>query len=273
VRLLAILEYDGTDFAGFQLQARRTPPPRTVQDELERALAICTGEEIRVIASGRTDSGVHARGQVVHFDTDARLAHDPERLVVALNSHLPVDVKVRHIRPARANFHARHSATSRRYCYRVFACRVPSPLMRRHAHHVRAALSAERMDAGARLLEGTHDFIAFAAEEGPGSTIRKVLRARVAQCPAPGGAQEPIWHTYGDSAQLIEIEVEASGFLRHMMRRIAGTLLRVGDGRLEPEDVGSIIASRDKSLAGPTAPARGLCLEAVRYPDEELQPE
>jgi tRNA pseudouridine38-40 synthase len=138
------------------------------------------------------------------------------------------------------------------------------------------------MAAGARLLEGTHDFVAFAAEQGPGATVRRVLHAGVGhagraghagQSTAPGGSQGSIWHTYGDSAQLIEIEVEATGFLRHMMRRIAGTLLRVGDGRLEPEDVGSIIASRDKSLAGPTAPARGLCLEAVRYPDEELQPE
>jgi len=273
VRLLAIVEYDGTDFAGFQLQARRTPPPRTVQDELERALATCTGEQIRVIGSGRTDTGVHARGQVVHFDTDAGLARDPNRLASALNNHLPEDVKVRQIRPVRADFHARHSATSRRYCYRVLASRVPSPLLRRHAHHVRAALSAERMDAGARLLEGTQDFVAFAAEEGSGSTVRRVMSAQVAQCAAPGVAQEPIWHTYGELAQLIEIEVEASGFLRHMMRRIAGTLLRVGDGRLEPEDVRSILTSRDKALAGPTAPARGLCLESVRYPDEELQPE
>ncbi len=270
MRLLAVVEYDGTDFAGFQLQARLIPPARTVQAELERALEICTGEMVRVIGSGRTDAGVHARGQVVHFDTESPLARSPERLQKALNGNLPEDVKVLCVRRTRPSFHARHSASSRRYSYRVFSSRTPSPLLRRLATHVRGRLSVERMDRGARALEGAHDFVAFAAEEGRGPTIRRVLGARVTRSTAPEVSLGPIWHTYGDSAQLIEIEVEATGFLRHMMRRIAGTLLRVGDGRLEPEDVQSILASRDKSLAGPTAPARGLCLEAVSYADEEL---
>lgn len=267
---MAVVEYDGTDFAGFQLQSRRASEPRTVQGELERVLALCAGHAVRVHGSGRTDTGVHARGQVIHFDTEAALARSPERLQKALNANLAEDVKVLHVRRAPPNFHSRHSASSRRYSYRVFSSVTPSPLLRRQAHHVRAPLSIERMDRGARTLEGTHDFIAFAAEEGRGATIRRVDRARVTRSSAFPASLGAIWHTYRDSAQLIEIEVEASGFLRHMMRRIAGTLLRVGDGRLEPEDVQSILASRDKSLAGPTAPARGLCLEAVSYPDEEL---
>jgi tRNA pseudouridine38-40 synthase len=273
VRLLAIVEYDGTDFAGFQLQDGRTPPARTVQGDLERALEACTGEAIRVNGSGRTDAGVHARGQVIHFDTEARLAREPKELIRALNSQLPEDIKILGVRRVSADFHSRHSAISRRYRYRVFASRTPSPLLRRQAHHVRGRLSAERMDRSARMLEGTHDFLAFAAEEGPGATIRRVLRARVTESASRRAPLGPIWHTYEDSAQLIEIEVEASGFLRHMMRRIAGTLLRVGDGRLDPEDVQSILASREKALAGPTAPARGLCLESVSYPDEELPTE
>ncbi|HEU5317255.1 MAG TPA: tRNA pseudouridine(38-40) synthase TruA [Chloroflexota bacterium] len=276
MRLLAVVEYDGTDFAGFQLQARG----RTVQLELESALATCTGEAVRVIGSGRTDAGVHARGQAAHFDTAATIAAHPDQLLRALNAHLPTDVKVRALRRVPETLHARHSALSRRYCYRVLSGRIPSPLHRRYAHHVRAALSCQAMSDAAQLLEGTHDFIAFASEEGPGSTVRRIDRARVWPVGAAAGVGrsdrpvspgEPIWHTYGDSAQLIEIEVEASGFLRHMMRRIAGTLLRVGDGRLRPEDVATILASRDKSLAGPTAPARGLCLESIAYPDQEMQ--
>jgi tRNA pseudouridine38-40 synthase len=274
VRLLALVEYDGTDFAGFQLQARRgDAQPRTVQRDLEAALSLCTGEAIRVFASGRTDTGVHAAGQAVHFDSTAHLAGTPDRLARAVNANLPEDVKLRALRWVKPDFHARYSATRRRYCYRVVASRAPSPMRRRFFHQVRAPLVAERMDAGASHLVGKHDFIAFAAEEKRGpSTVRRVFSAgvRVAQTWQTWAGEPAIWHTFHDSAQLIEIEVEASGFLRHMMRRIAGTLIRVGDGRLSPDDVAVVLASRDKSLAGPTAPARGLCLESVTYPEEEL---
>ena len=274
MRLLALVEYDGTDFAGFQLQARRgATQPRTVQRELEAALSLCTRESIRVIASGRTDTGVHATGQAVHFDTEAQIAAAPDRLARAVNANLPGDVKVRALRTVGPAFHARYSAVRRRYNYRVVSSQTTSPLRRRYFHQVRAPLSAERMDAGAKHLVGKHDFVAFAAEEKRGpSTVRRVFHAdvRVAQTWQTWAGEPSVWHTFHDSAQLIEIEVEASGFLRHMMRRIAGTLIRVGDGRLAPEEVASVLASRDKSLAGPTAPARGLCLEAVIYPEEEL---
>ena len=272
--MLALVEYDGTDFTGFQLQARRgAEQPRTVQRELEAALSLCTGEAVRVIASGRTDTGVHAAGQAVHFDSEAEIAAAPDQLARAVNANLPEDVKVRALRHVAPDFHARYSAVRRRYCYRVLSSRTISPLRRRFAHAVRAQLSAERMDAGAQHLVGKHDFLAFAADEKRGpSTVRRVYSAgvRVAQTWQTWASEPPIWHTFHDSAQLIEIEVEASGFLRHMMRRIAGTLIRVGDGRLSPEDVPAILASRDKSLAGPTAPARGLCLESVTFPEAAL---
>ena len=165
MRLLALVEYDGTDFAGFQLQARRgAEQPRTVQRELEAALSLCTGEPIRVIASGRTDTGVHATGQAVHFDSTAAIAAAPDRLARAANANLPEDVKIRALRRVKPDFHARYSATRRRYRYCVLASRATSPVRRRFAHQVRAALSAERMDAGAKHLVGKHDFIAFAAE-------------------------------------------------------------------------------------------------------------
>jgi tRNA pseudouridine38-40 synthase len=274
LRLLALVEYDGTDFGGFQLQARRgAEQPRTVQRELEAALSLCTGEAIRVIASGRTDTGVHAIGQAVHFDSESQIAQAPDRLARAVNANLPEDVKLRALRRVSPDLHARYSATRRRYCYRVVSSRTTSPIRRRFTHQVRATLSVDRMNAAARHLVGKHDFVAFAAEEKRGpSTIRRVHSAgvRVAEAWQTWAGDPPIWHTFHDSAQLIEIEVEASGFLRHMMRRIAGTLIRVGDGRLSPDDVAAILASRDKALAGPTAPARGLCLESVTYPEEAL---
>ena len=226
-----------------------------------------------MIASGRTDTGVHATGQAVHFDSESQLAQAPDRLARAVNANLPEDVKIRALRRVKPDFHARYSAARRRYCYRVLSSRTTSPLRRRFAHQVRASLSAERMHAAAQALVGMHDFVAFAADEKRGpSTVRRVHSAgvRVAQTWQTWVGEPPIWHTFHDSAQLIEIEVEASGFLRHMMRRIAGTLIRVGDGRLAPEDVPVILASRDKALAGPTAPARGLSLESVIYPEEAL---
>ena len=235
---------------------------------------MCTGEAIRVIASGRTDTGVHATGQAVHVDSESQIARTPDRLARAVNANLPEDVKVRALRGVKPDFHARYAATRRRYRYRVLASRTTSPLRRRFAHQVRAALSAERMHAAAQSLVGKHDFVAFAADEKRGpSTVRRVYSAgvHVAQTWETWAGEPPIWHTFHDSAQLIEIEVEASGFLRHMMRRIAGTLIRVGDGRLAPDEVPAILASRDKALAGPTAPARGLCLESVIYPADVLQ--
>lgn len=276
VRVLAVVEYDGTDFAGFQIQAHQRGADRTVQGELERAVLACTQETVRVIGSGRTDAGVHARGQVIHFDTQSRLAGDLPTFQRALNAHLPDDVQVQRIQAAPDDFHARFWATRRTYCYRLLNGVAPSPLLRRYAQYVRAPLDTARMSAGARHLEGTHDFVAFASQEGPGRTIRDLFGVQVRQSWAN---RAQIWHTIEqasgaappaaalmvDESRLIEIEVEASGFLRHMMRRIVGTLLRVGDGRLEPDDVAAILAARNKDLAGPTVPARGLCLERIAY--------
>lgn len=302
-RLLAIVEYDGTDFEGFQVQHRarragapaapgsatvveapaaaapgQSEPPRTVQRELERALAALARAPVRVVPSGRTDSGVHAAGQAVHFDLEIALVHDLMRLQRALNAHLPGDVAIRGLRVVPPTFHARFSAISRTYCYRILNGEAPSPLARRYTYHVRTPLSIPRMAEGAAYLVGSHDFVAFAAQQGGGSTRREVLRAVVTEQwakPAaiwqtdtqPGCACRPLGETQPEpaSARLVTIEVEANAFLRHMMRRIAGTLIRVGEGLLEPEAVAAILRAKDKALAGPTAPARGLCLERVTY--------
>jgi tRNA pseudouridine38-40 synthase len=287
VRIWAVVEYDGTDFAGFQAQSKGGVDARTVQLELERAIAAATGCAVRVAGSGRTDAGVHAVGQVVHFDCDAALAADASQFRRALNFHLPDDVAIHQLGPAPAGFHARYSATSRAYVYRIWNAPTPSPLWRRFAVHARAPLSVSRMHAAAQQFVGSHDFAAFGAKHGRGSTRRRVFSAEVAEATVEWANQPPIWQTVtkpqtvpgvpgaedtvasledGDRLpRVVAIRIEANAFIRHMLRRIAGTLLRVGHGRLDPEDVAAILASGDKGRAGPTAPAHGLTLVHVRY--------
>ena len=245
-RFRLTLEYDGTDFSGFQLQ----PNARSVQGELERAIAEITREERRVVPAGRTDAGVHARGQVAHFDCDTRLA--PGELQRGLNAVLPRDVAVLALAPAAPDFDARRDALGKRYAYRILNRPEPSPLRARTHLHLRAALDVAAMREGARALLGKHDFGAFRGapggvpedEQPERSLDRLELEAR------------------GD-----EIALEASGrsFLRYMVRNIAGTLIEVGQGKRPAREVAEILASRDRARAGPTAPPHGLCLEEVRY--------
>lgn len=265
-----MLEYDGTDFAGFQRQGTRgranddglhaarlsrsgdnrgglcDGARRTVQASVESAIAAVTGEELRITAAGRTDAGVHAQGQVVHIRTASELS--PEVLGRALNAHLPEDVSVRSVRMAPDGFHARHSARSRVYRYTLYDTPARAPLLRRQALHVPEGLDVERMAAAAGHLIGRHDFGAFAAEEETTSTTRVLHRLECAR-----------------EASVVSVEVEGDAFLRHMVRRIVGTLIRVGMGRLDPDSVGVILENRDKGQAGPTAPPVGLCLMRVNY--------
>ena len=288
MRLLATVEYDGTDFAGFQLQAHAgREQPRTVQAVLEAAVAPLAGPPPplgpagRVVCAGRTDAGVHAAGQVVHVDAVGHLAGDLPRFLRAWNARLPEDVAVRAVRPVPDTVHARHSALARAYAYRIVNAPVCSPLLRRYAHHVRSPLSVLAMSEGAAHLAGEHDFAPFAGGEGPGSTRREVFAVRVSEQWVVGPA---IWHTLGQwvaqptetvrgplatepgATRVVVVEVEANAFLRHMMRRIVATLVEVGLGRLPPAEVAAILAAGDKGRGGQTAPARGLCLQRVRYP-------
>lgn len=288
MRLLALVEYDGTDFAGFQLQAREGVQPRTVQGELEQAVAPLAGAGVRIAGAGRTDTGVHAAGQVVHLDTEAPLAHDLSRFVRAWNARLPHDVRVHDVRPVSPHVHARYSALSRTYCYRIVNAPICPPLLWRYAYHFRAALAVPAMAAGAELLLGAHDFAPFGAREAPGSTRREVLRVGVTE---QWVGRPLIWHTFlwsvaeaspaaGETApgitfdragmtRVVAVEVEASSFLRHMMRRIVGTLVEIGQGSLTPGAVATILTRGEKGLAGQTVPARGLCLQRVRYSLDE----
>ncbi len=245
VRWKLVLEYDGATFAGWQLQPRQ----RTVQGVLEDALARLFGEAIRVHPSGRTDAGVHATGQVVHFD--ATTPRTPEQVRAALNALLPDDVAVRSAALAPADFDARRWAVRKRYRYRWLDHPSRSPLRRGVAWHVRGPLDAAAMHEAAQVLLGRHDFTSFRATGCTAAhPIRVVLSATVSRD--------------GDEVRL---DVEGHGFLRHMVRIIAGTLTPIGQGRKPPSWMREVRDARDRAAAGRTAPAHGLLLVGVEHAD------
>ena len=242
--VMLVLEYDGTRYHGFQIQATSVP---TVQGELERALRQVTGLATRVAGAGRTDRGVHATGQVVSFRTASALPAAVLRR--ALNALLPADVAVLAADDAPPVFHARFSARSRAYRYTILNRPVRSPVERHFTYHVALPLGVEAMAEAVQALVGEHDFASFAgAGEEEESTVRRVLAA---DC-RPEGVK-------------VFIDVVADAFLPHMVRNIVGTLLLVGMGKLSPVGFREILAARQRSQAGPTAPARGLCLTRVSY--------
>ncbi len=218
----------------------------TVQGELERALGTICGEAIRIVLAGRTDAGVHATGQVISFRTETQL--DRASVRRGVNALLPQDIAIRDVEEASEDFHARFSATGRAYEYRIRAGAHREPLERHREHWVPQALDVEAMERATRMMVGRHDFAAFATGAPHGRTEREVRRAG--------------WHREGT---LLRFGIEANGFLRGMVRAIVGTLLWVGTGHTPVEGIPGILASKDRSLAGPNAPAAGLCLVAVRY--------
>jgi tRNA pseudouridine38-40 synthase len=246
-----VLEYDGTDFAGFQLQGKGE---RTVQSVLEAAIARLAGEPCRVHGAGRTDAGVHALGQVAHF---ASLWPVPvEKLAGALNANLPRDLVVRRAEIAEAGFHARYSATSRTYRYVVLNRPAPSALMGRFALHVRQPLDISAMRAVAAELIGNHDFGAFGRPDEPNkSTVREIRQVDVRP-----------WRP-----DCVLITVRGNAFLRTMVRAFVGTLLAAGRGRLTPGDVQTIRDGRDRTACPALAPAHGLCLVRVDYSGTRYQ--
>jgi tRNA pseudouridine38-40 synthase len=235
--------YDGTNFRGWA----RQPHVRTVEGEITAALGLALGELPQLRAAGRTDAGVHARGQVVSF-TVAR-GVDPQRLLWAANGILAPEVVVTRATLAPEGFDARLMARSREYRYRIDTGPVPDPFTAAFVLHWSGKLSLAAMREAARGLAGKHDFSSFGRPltQG-GGTIRDVRRLTVAR-----------------SGERIEIAVRANSFLRQMVRSLVGTLVDVGRGRIEPDDIPAIIEARDRSRAGKMAPARGLTLERVSY--------
>jgi tRNA pseudouridine38-40 synthase len=240
-----LLEYDGTGFAGWQIQPGSR---RTVQGALEEAFGALAEGPVRIYGAGRTDAGVHAEGQVANVRAATRL--DPARLLRALNARLPGDVVVRLLEPAPAGFHARRDARSKLYRYRLWTGPVRSPLRERFAWRVRPPLDLDALQAAAALLVGTHDFASFrAAGSAARTTVRTLTRAG--------------WR--GRVGEELCFEVEGPGFLRHMVRNLVGSLVEVGRGRREAAWMGELLSARDRTRAGPTAPAHGLTLVRVEY--------
>lgn len=218
----------------------------TVQGELERALGTICGEAIRIVLAGRTDAGVHATGQVISFRTGTQL--DQATIRRGVNALLPQDIAIRDVEEAGEDFHARFSATGRTYEYRVRGGAHREPLERHREHWVPQALDVDAMERATRTLVGRHDFAAFATGPLQGRTERDVRRAE--------------WHREGT---LLRFEIEANAFLRGMVRAIVGTLLWVGRDHVSADRIAGILASKDRSQAGPNAPPAGLCLVEVTY--------
>lgn len=247
------LAYDGTDYVGWQRQARG----RSIQGEVERALTEIEGAAVTVLGAGRTDAGVHALGQVA----SVRLAHAIETcaLVRAVNAKLPPDIRLLAAEAAAPGFHARYAARRKTYRYNLACGAVASPFGRRYAWHVRYALDVDAMRAAAAAFTGRHDFAAFQAVGSEvASSVRTIRSVSVEPLDAAPGVPPA-------TAPGLTIAVIGDGFLRHMVRIMVGTLVAVGAGRAAGTDVGAILASRARERAGPTAPPHGLFLVAVDY--------
>lgn len=237
------VEYDGTNYAGWQRQANAL----SIQQILEEALLKLTGQKSKIIGSGRTDSGVHAKGQVANFLTGSNIP--PNKFSYAFNSIIPSDIRVLHSQEVPKDFHARYCALAKRYKYSIFVRPHGPAIGRSYCHHIRNAPDVAAMSDAAEYLKGAHDFNAFQSAGGSSkSTVRTIYEA--------------YWEW--DDPYLY-FNIKGNGFLYNMVRIIVGTLIEVGKHKLAPLDMKRIIASRDRRNAGPTAPAHGLCLEEVYY--------
>ena len=249
MRILLNVEYDGTNYAGWQRQNNAI----TVQQVLEEAIERAMGQQVSVTGAGRTDSGVHAVGQCAHFDIETTIP--PDKIAYALNLVLPEDIRIRESRRVKEDFHARKSAVGKHYRYLIFNNPHDCAINRHYCAHVRYPLDVEAMKNAVKYIQGTHDFACFQAAGSTEmkSTVRTVTEITVKKV--------------GD---YIYIDVKGTGFLYNMVRIIVGTLLEVGRGRRKPESIIDTIASCSRESAGPTAPAKGLTMVSVFYPQNLL---
>jgi tRNA pseudouridine38-40 synthase len=245
-----LIQYDGTDFHGWQVQEN----DRTIQGELERVIGMLADADVAVVGSGRTDAGVHAEGQVanVHLNTTK---FTPEKLKQAINGNLWRDIRILKVEEASDDFHARFSAKRKTYVYRIINAPVMSPFWRRYAAHEHKPLDVSKMNDAARQFLGEHDWTAFASAQSEGqSRVRTIHDLSV----------ESQWDERAQSA-MITISATANGFLRYMVRSIAGTLIEVGAGAKDFDTIQTAIVTGDRDLAGKTAAAHGLTLLRVEY--------
>lgn len=246
-RICLDLEYEGTRYHGWQVQ----PNAITIQQVLEETLTRILGERIRIVGAGRTDAGVHAWSQIAHFSTERLL--ECRSLLMAMNSLLPEDIVVRMVEEVPSAFHARKSALKKRYEYWIQNDRFASVFSRRFAWHIKKPLDVDSMRKAARHFMGTHEFSSFQASGGEAGDrpVRMVSLVELDLFPE----------------RYMRFSVEANGFLRHMVRILVGTLAEVGTGRIHEQRIPEILLSRDRRQAGRTAPAKGLFLKWVQYPE------
>ncbi|MFB3924811.1 MAG: tRNA pseudouridine(38-40) synthase TruA [Syntrophales bacterium] len=239
-----IIEYDGTGYYGWQRQSGQS----TIQQTLEEKIAVITQEKIHLISSGRTDAGVHALNQVANFKTASRI---PEiNLLRGINSLLPPDIAVKDLTEVEWEFHSRYSAKSKVYLYRIDNRSVRPALYRNYSWFIHDPLCIENMKECAIMLKGVHDFSSFcAAGNDSRSYEREVIDVSLEK----------------DDQGMVEFQIEANGFLKHMVRNIIGTLVYAGKGKIGPSGFESILKAKDRTLAGPTAPPQGLFLKEVKY--------
>ncbi|MCI8774336.1 MAG: tRNA pseudouridine(38-40) synthase TruA [Lachnospiraceae bacterium] len=242
-RIMLVVAYDGTAYHGWQ----RQPNGETIEGVLNRCLSELLREEIEVIGASRTDSGVHALCNVAVFDTDTNIP--PAKLAYALNARLPADIKVQRSEEVDAAFHPRHCDSRKTYEYRIYNAAFPMPTERLYAHFSYVSYDVERMREAAAYFVGTHDFKSFCSvDTHVENTVRMIEHMEIDKM-----------------GSLIVIRVTGRGFLYNMVRIMAGTLMEVGRGNLEPQDIERILEAKDRSAAGPTAPACGLTLTAYEF--------
>ncbi len=245
-----VIGYDGTDFSGWQRQENS----RTIQGEIEYFLSQMTREDILLNGAGRTDAGVHADGMVAHFHTASAIGCDD--FLRGLNAMLPGAIRIFSAEEAAPSFHARFSAIGKEYQYEIYIGRIHPPRLRLHTLHVTAALDIHAIRKGLTIITGTHDFSSF---ENSGSRDKNVWSGR--------GAVRTIRQALllEHSIELFSLQFNGDGFLRNMIRNIVGTLIEVGRGKTTPQEFAAILAAKDRTTAGPTAPAHGLWLKKVLY--------
>ncbi len=247
MRIKLIIAYDGTNYHGFQSQVNGI----AIQDVIELALADLFCEPLRIKSASRTDTGVHAEGNVAVFDVETRIA--PSKIALALNARLPEDIRIVDSEEVPGDFHPRFQETVKTYEYRILNRKFPDPMMRNLENHIYYPLDAEKMDRAAQYLVGEHDFASFCSSGySSKTTVRTIYRAEVIRT--------------GDR---ISFFITGNGFLYNMVRILAGTLIEIGEGKYPPEEMEKILEARDRSCAGQTALAKGLVLKEIRYPEWE----
>ena len=246
MRFAALIEYDGSGFNGWQ----RQPHAPSVQETVELAISVVANHEVGTQCAGRTDTGVHALGQVIHFETNAQ--RDLHSWLLGINSNLPSSIALKKIVPVDNEFHARFSAISRSYRYVINNDSVRSALLAQRATHVRQPLFEQRMSAATKYLLGEHDFTSF----------------RALACQAKNPVREITHFSVLRDGPIIMIDITANGFLHHMVRNIAGVLITIGKREHEPAWAHEVLVRKDRATAGITAPAQGLYLVSVQYPSK-----